>query len=127
MYGKDGVDGGASTSADDGAELFEAMFGMGPKKARGVPGGVMFVNERREFFQRRFDAEKIESMREEMAGLPELHVRECGTYAFESSTTLPVGPWEVRFVEVDEEASSVTVTFGAGDKGADGEADEAWQ
>lgn len=141
LYGDAGISAASgSGAADDAAAqaMFEAMFvqeAMKEAKKRRVPGGALFVDlERKAFFQRKFEADQFEEMREEMMeGLdpePE-HAEEMATTAggaagrYEMSARLPVGCWEIRLVEVDEEASSVRVTFGAGDRAGEPK-DEEW-
>merc|ERR1719231_2115265 len=63
-------------------------------------------------------------MRQEMTeGLPLETIQEDTDEAYEASTSLPVGPWEVRLVEVD--GGAATVTFTAGDMGVQDETSDA--
>jgi len=133
LYGHAGVDSGAAPAADDttAQQLFEDMFVQkDAKRARGVVGGAMFVDaERSHFYQRQFRNEDLDEMRREMReGLPAVEMvwQEDGE-AVVASTSLPIGPWEVRLIEVDDTQSRLCVTLGARNKSPDEETDEEWR
>ena len=108
-YGHDGVASSSASTADT-AEMFETMFNV-PKQPRGVRGGAMFVDGDH-FFQRHFDAADVDAMRQEMRdGLPETEMSRRDGGALAASTHLPKGAWEVRLVEADAEAGTLTVTL----------------
>jgi len=120
----------AAGTEDEAAaqEMWEAMFmGQGAQRpqAQGVVGGNLFVDfERGTFFQRRV-RNKDDVMSESRDGLPEggaatLSVGAEGS-SYAASTSLPQGPWEVRLVEVDEEAGMVQVMCGVDETAASAE------
>lgn len=128
-FGRAGVSGGPSTDDARAQATFEAMFmgggGAGSPKKRRFVGGALFVDPSRgQFFQRSWAADDVEKMKDEMKqGLPELVQSGDGSAAYAASTEVPHGTWEVRLVEVDAHASTVSVTLWADDvKDADGEA-----
>jgi len=116
MFGHEGARSGMPSSDD----MFEAMHGVS-KKPRGVVGGSMFVDASRgHFFQRPFAPADMDAMRKEMTdGLPLENVRFGDSGEYVATMSLPVGPWEVRLVEVD--GNDITVTLCAGDKEDDPE------
>jgi len=126
-FGRSGVSGGPSMDDARAQAMFEAMFmggaGAGSPKKRRFLGGALFVDPSRgQFFQRSWD--DVEKMKDEMKqGLPELVQSGDGEAEYVTTTAMPHGAWEVRLVEVDAEAHTVSVTLCADDvKDADGEA-----
>lgn len=122
MFGEVDGAGAGDTAAQ---AMFEAMFmgggGASAPKKRRMAGGALFVNAARQFFQRSWevDEQTLQKMRDEMTqGLPDV---KADGESF--STTLPHGvAWEVRVVETDATANTLTVTLCAdADKEADGE------
>jgi len=113
QFGLDVVsDSSASGSMDD---VWEAMFmgggrGVSPKND---VGGALFVDPcSGQFFQRSWEAEDIEKMRNEMQqGLPEVFHNGDVAASYVTSTPLPHGTWDVRLVEVDAEVRTTTVTL----------------
>jgi len=110
----------SASGADDAAAqaAFEQMFMGGAaatsKKPTGLRGGAMFVDAvRGHFFQR--SSLDVEGLRREMTeGLGDASpVREDGDAYVAASVRLPSGAWEVRWVEADGDAATVTVTLEA--------------
>jgi hypothetical protein len=110
---------GSSSTADDAAQaMFEQMmFGAGAapdvRRPRGVRGGALFYDlERRVFFQRRStDVDGLHRETTDGISSTSCLAPVDGGSGYEASTSLPVGAWNVRLIEVDE--SVLTVTFGA--------------
>jgi len=106
--------------------------GGGAPKKRRIVGGALFVDaSHRQFFQRSWDADDIDKMKEEMRqGLPDDNVQSQGpadgSAAYVTTTTVPHGAWEVRLVETDCDTGTITVTLCAEtEKYADDEAPQA--